>query len=500
MRILICILVVCFSSGAAAGAPQESKHPLSQAEVMQLVKGAVSSTRVAELVRRSGISFEPTDEYYRSLRAAGAEQVLIDALRAATAIKPADPASAAKAKQFIKGANALMETGDLEGAMGLYRQAILESPSDGDAHRLLGIALGKTKDWKGDVSEQRVAILMNPDDAAAKTELAAALHVLSAGETSTLTVIAPPNAEVCLDDESKGQASSEGILKIDNLKPGTHSLRVSLPGKKDFQQSVAVTAGSEARVEARLEDLPTAPGVARLNSHDGLKYVWIPAGSFTMGCSRGDTRCDDEERPPHAVRITRGFWMSQLEVTAGAYKRFSGATGRPMPPAPIFNRGWTQDRLPMVKVTWNDARDYCTWASGRLPTEAEWEYGARGGSDQSLYGPLDQIAWYARNSASGGNQWGNPNPTGTKRANGFSLFDMLGNVFEWTNDWFDPAYYSQSPKEDPPGPSTGQKRVIRGRAWVAKGDDMRVSYRGGNPPDGSYYEGGFRCVCEALKP
>lgn len=154
----------------------------------------------------------------------------------------------------------------------------------------------------------------------------------------------------------------------------------------------------------------------------------------------------------------------------------------------------------MVKVSWSDARDFCQWAGGRLPTEAEWEYAARAGTAQSLYGPLDQIAWFARNSASGGNQWGNPNVEGTKQPNSFGLYDMLGNVFEWVNDWFDAGYYAQSPPDDPPGPITGRERVVRGRAWVANADDMRVSYRGSNPPDGSYFEGGFRCAMDALKP
>jgi formylglycine-generating enzyme required for sulfatase activity len=171
-----------------------------------------------------------------------------------------------------------------------------------------------------------------------------------------------------------------------------------------------------------------------------------------------------------------------------------------MPPEPSFNRGWMNDQLPMAKVTWYEARAYCRWVGGRLPSEAEWEYAARGGTTQSLYGPVDDIAWYARNSGAGAVAWGMPRPGGVKQPNSFALYDMLGNVHEWNNDWFDKDYYAQSPSVDPPGPSSGSERVQRGRAWTSKGDDMRVSARYGDPPDGSYYEGGFRCVCDTLNP
>jgi len=640
------ILIVLLSAAALVAAPQLTKKPLSKDQVMDLVKGSVPSARVAELVRQNGIDFEPTDDYLHALRGAGAEPAVIEALRAASAIQPPAQDDVAKAKQQIKGANALMDTGDIDGAIALYQGAIKESPGDSEAHRLLGIAFGKKKDWQADIAEQRVAILLKPDDDAAKTELTAALHASTEAATADVVVESSPNAEVYLDDEFKGRTSPEGELKIEDLKPGAHTLRVSLPpkktfeqnldlaaggtskivatladlsgkivvettagaevfldnaslgtadvggtlairdatpgphelrvsaankkdfqqslnvlageetritasladlagrivvqttagaevfldqasrgtagasgtlavpgvaggshdlrisanGKKDLQQSVTVTAGQEMRIDAPLEDLPPTPGMARSNPKDGLKYAWVPPGTFMMGCSPEETKCGPEEKPRHAVKITKGFWMGQIEVPAGAYKRFAADTQRPLPPEPIFNRAWNNDHLPMVKVSWNDARAFCMWAGGRLPAEAEWEYAARAGSTQSLYGPLDEIAWYARNSASGGGQWGNPNPCGTKRPNAFSLFDMLGNVFEWTNDWLDKDYYARSPQEDPPGPSTGRQRVVRGRAWVAKGEDMRVSYRGSNPPDESYFEGGFRCVCDTLNP
>ena len=204
----------------------------------------------------------------------------------------------------------------------------------------------------------------------------------------------------------------------------------------------------ESPVQATLPQMVRTPGEVRENGKDGLKYVWIPPGTFMMGCSPGDTECADDEIPPHQVTITKGFWMGQTEVTVGAYKRFTGATGRQMPPAPNFNRGWANENMPIVNVTWFDAQDYCGWAGGRLPTEAEWEYAARGEVPGHAMGRL------AKSPGMIGNSGRHTHPVGQKRANGFGLYDMLGNVVKWVNDWYLEDYYQNSPSQDPAGPAS----------------------------------------------
>jgi formylglycine-generating enzyme required for sulfatase activity len=295
----------------------------------------------------------------------------------------------------------------------------------------------------------------------------------------------------------------------------------------------SLAAGSQ--LYSQTTEQPKNRPTARLTQIAGLQYAWIPPGTFQMGCSPGDADCYDEEGPSHPVKISKGFWIGQTAVTVGAYKRFTQSNGKSMPPEPNFfgralNSGWDDDQKPVADVTWDEARDYCTWVGGRLPTEAEWEYAARGGSTQARYGPLDEIAWYADNSgqqyldsarllrsdeanATGSvvtmtqtlkrlNENGNAiHEVGQKPANGFGLYDTLGNVAQWVNDWYDQNYYQNSPSQDPQGPSSGKLRVLRGGSWFDLPGYIRVSYRHRFEP-GARDSGGMtvRCVREVASP
>jgi len=275
--------------------------------------------------------------------------------------------------------------------------------------------------------------------------------------------------------------------------------------------------------ESRGAGKPT-PGTVKANPKDGLKYVWIPPGTFMMGCSPGDNECRNAELPPHEVTITKGFWMGQTEVTVGAYKRFAGATGRQMPPEPVLVNGrplnprWGDEAMPVVDVTWDDAQAYCSWAGGRLPTEAEWEYAARAGSTGARYGNLDEIAWYVENSGrqrldserilredqnnylkrinENGN---NMHDVGQKRPNGFGLYDMLGNVWEWVGDGYGQNYYPSSPSQDSSGPAF-QVRVLRGGSWDGNPGSVRVSSRFRVSSGLRIFSFGFRCAGEVFAP
>jgi formylglycine-generating enzyme required for sulfatase activity len=219
-----------------------------------------------------------------------------------------------------------------------------------------------------------------------------------------------------------------------------------------------------------------------VNSKDSLTYVWIPPGKFMVGCSPGDKECDGDEKPQREVTITRGFWMGQTPVTQEAYQRVTGNN-------PSYFKG---SRLPVESVNWNDALAYCTAVGMRLPTEAEWEYAARADSTAARYGNLDEIAWYALNSGR------RTHDVGQKKPNAFGLYDMLGNVFQWTADWSGGKYSERNGTLDPWGPSSGTRRVLRGGSWGGSPKDIRVSVRGKDEPAIRYSDIGFRCAAEVF--
>lgn len=227
-------------------------------------------------------------------------------------------------------------------------------------------------------------------------------------------------------------------------------------------------------------------GTVRTNRNDGQKYVWIPPGEFEIGCSPSDNECKGGERRRHSVtvRITRGFWLGQTEVTQDAYERMVGHNLFP----------FKGPQYPVEGVNWYEAQEYCEAAGGWLPTEAEWEYAARAGSIDALYGQRGVIAWYSGNS---GNQ---THPARQKQPNSWGLYDMLGNVKEWVADWYEENYYQTLPSLaiDPKGPPSGVHRVLRGGYWDDGPGDVRASSRDFGLPSNRSVGYGFRCALNVI--
>lgn len=190
----------------------------------------------------------------------------------------------------------------------------------------------------------------------------------------------------------------------------------------------------------------------------------------------------DEERPAHRV-VVAPFRLCRYQVTNADFAEFRAFS-------------FDAPRKPVTSVNWHDAVEYCAWLSRqwgapvRLPTEAEWEFAARGGLEQRLFPWGDEPAQSRPNYAS---RWTEgPEPVGTSEPNGCGLFDMCENVHEWCSDWYDPRYYEYSPEENPRGPETGTRKASRGGAWRHHIKIARCAARSSIPPEFRYADYGFR--------
>ena len=214
--------------------------------------------------------------------------------------------------------------------------------------------------------------------------------------------------------------------------------------------------------------------------------VFVKGGTFTMGCtSEQDSDCTDWEQPMHQVTLD-SFYIGKYEVTQAQWKLVMNGDN------PAKFKG---DNLPVENVSWYDVQAFLNRLnemSGedyRLPTEAEWEYAARGGAQSRDYkysgsNVADEVAWYGTDET---------RPVGIKIANELGIHDMSGNVWEWASDWFDMGY-SADPQTNPVGPSDGTNRVLRGGQWNGNARNVRVTMRNGGLPNFRYDTIGFRVV------
>ena len=225
---------------------------------------------------------------------------------------------------------------------------------------------------------------------------------------------------------------------------------------------------------------------------DGSEMMLIPAGSFEMGDSKNEPEnWMKRSRPVHRVELN-AFYMDVREVTVGQFREFVNQSGYK------YSGNWANvvkyspgDGYPMVEVNWNDAVAYAKWTGKRLPTEAEWEYAARGGLVGKRYPWGDEIT---HDDANYDRKVGQPAVVGSYPANGYGLYDMAGNAWEWCQDRYGENYYSSSPAKNPPGPGTGSYRVLRGGILDNHTLNLRVAIRYDLLPNSRCYLSGFRCV------
>ena len=221
-----------------------------------------------------------------------------------------------------------------------------------------------------------------------------------------------------------------------------------------------------------------------------MEFILIPPGSYRMGGDKKLEQAEDHETPRHLVKFSKVFFMGKYQVTQAQWSAIMDKNPSE----------FKDDIRPVERVSWNDLQAFILKLNTkeetnkyRLPTEAEWEYAARAGSESSYtFGSatniLSQHAWYRNNSG------GETHPVGQLNPNAWGLYDMHGNVHEWCQDWFDRKYYSQSPSNDPLGPSEGLAKALRGGDWGSEDWYCRCASRSLSSPDRRSDRLGFRLV------
>jgi formylglycine-generating enzyme required for sulfatase activity/serine/threonine protein kinase len=282
----------------------------------------------------------------------------------------------------------------------------------------------------------------------------------------------------------------------------------------------AQTEGNAETLRLRGGSPPAAPRPAREEGAPAgaaacpPEMVPVPAGCFVMGSA--DELADGDERPPHEVCLSRAYCIDRHEVDNASYQACV-RKGQCRQPAHDFRRlqqsAFTADRQPVVQVNWNDADAYCRAQGKRLPTEAEWEYAARGADGRlypwgtqpptcetavlGAYAMVCTDSWCRGANACLGKNPSHPMESGSRPQDRspFGAIDMGGNVSEWVADWYGERYYEESPRNDPGGPTQGSERVYRGGSWGQMGKTVRSTFRNHMAPDGPGDIGvGFRCA------
>ena len=223
--------------------------------------------------------------------------------------------------------------------------------------------------------------------------------------------------------------------------------------------------------------------------------VLIPGGQFNMG---KNSASPSDWQPEHKVSI-EGFYLDKYEVTNLQYLEFCRATNHALPMfwgMKEFRCGEEFPDYPVVGISFFEAEQYAKWAKKRLPTEAEWEYAARGGLVDKNYPTGDQLD---STKANYGRKYKGSLKAGSLQPNNFGLYDMAGNVWEWTSDNYNGDYYQTSPLENPKGPERGRFKVIRGGSWHSGAMCNQNYYRNGVSPSWVDFAVGFRCAANAAK-
>jgi len=355
-------------------------------------------------------------------------------------------------------------------------------------------------DCDGDIDEGCPVGDDDDDDVTEECTISVSPSSIDAGDTVDVAIIV--GGLVTIDSSSVNFSCSSITVNSTTVNGDTITASVTVDDDApDATCTVTVTID-----DVSCDDTISVRAGTDLNTIESIyeNMVSIPGGTFEMGCSAGDTWCEgdesafQDESPRHTVTIS-SFKMSAYEVTQGQWETVMGDNPSYFSPGYDFPECL---HCPVEQVSWDDVQDFIealnsqTGKQYRLPTEAEWEYAARAGTTTMYYCGDDETcladsAWYIDNSGEVSSA------AGQKTPNAWGLYNMLGNVFEWVQDWYDEEYYTSSPGTDPQGLESGAYRVFRGGSWGSYARACRLSIRGYGSPsfNGSFL--GFRlCLTE----
>lgn len=286
----------------------------------------------------------------------------------------------------------------------------------------------------------------------------------------SIELITEIDGSLYIDGVFRRIISANNLYTLNHQSLGEHALKIT--GEENWEGTVAVGSNGHAKVVVKKKSGPEI-----------IDMVLVKGGTFLMGCN------DDHnnEEPVHSVNLN-DFYIGKYEVTQKQWRDVMRIN-----PSSFFGC----DDCPVEEVNWNDVQKFIiklnqkNGKNYRLPTEAEWEFAARGGNKSRIYtysgsNNLDDVAWHSSNSRM------KTHPVGMKQPNELGIYDMSGNVWEWCGDWYGSDYYQTSPSNNPIGPANGSARVLRGGAWNEKETFQRVVFRISGSPSIVHFGFGFR--------
>ncbi len=390
----------------------------------------------------------------------------------------ATPAADTGEAEFAKGWD-LLKQRQYQEARAALEAGMKKNPSNALAHFYLAESCRGLKDWP--CAEEHYETSLELDAKSSVADLAKqrgrkakVWRLLDEGRQAITEANAPPEK----------LAKAKDTLDVANKL-----------GLDDEQQAVyrqlqeKLQAGSKSGLDkSAMGEAKQEPGAQAQE----MPMVLVPAGEFIMGSQAGDP----DEQPAHRVYLD-AYYMDKFEVTVGMYDAFLKAAGMDPPPDwEIMNKAQHQ-RRPVVNVDWADAATYCKWAGKRLPTEAEWEKAARGTDGRTYpWGNDPPTRLHANYGKEKWNDHGALVPVGAldDGKSPYGIYDMAGNVWEWTSDWYDKSYYRNSPAQNPKGAASGETKVVRGGSWFKVPQDLRSASRVDGKRSGRLSGNGFRCA------